>query len=281
MSSDNSNDPYLTKKRNYRHEVGEISEHAQNMIGQLVKLRDLTNPDSDANAAGKDNFAFYALYKLGGVIKELASWAIDHQLGLAIHRKQFLPRGNPTSRSLPAYQEAKREVDDHRHEIAAVEYHRHERTVSVEDKRRAMANILSVMNNSFPGDIAEELADALRALEYGEVMPILEPKRSGRKVSFTEQREQLRAVTFARFRRKTGLMSAGDAWNEVAKAFGVSLETLRTWEKRLRESEGDPDGHYRLSTPSFCGRCSLACRGSQNKGSIARSFNADTTRTLW
>ena len=82
--------------------------------------------------------------------------------------------------------------------------------------------------------LCDPLAEALQALEFGETLQILEAVKDGRKRQFRELRLQLWALCFLEYKqvlggRKNKLLS------EVGEAFGVSLSTVRGWDRQLRK----------------------------------------------
>src|SRR4051812_16233871 len=82
--------------RMYSYEDDELGDWADGLIKRLIELRDKTNPDKGSSAAsGKDLAAFEALQCAGDLVKALAGWAIDHQIGLASHGLQFVPLADP------------------------------------------------------------------------------------------------------------------------------------------------------------------------------------------
>jgi hypothetical protein len=80
--------------------------------------------------------------------------------------------------------------------------------------------------------------EALEALDYGEVQPMLAPTRDGDKRSLAARRLELRAIAFVEYRYRRGNRKL-NAQEQVAKELGVAKDTLKSWEFRLRGYFGD------------------------------------------
>ena len=92
-------------------------------IEELIALDEQTNPlaDPSSECEGKDHAAFRALRRANDLVNSLAGWAIEHQIGLALENKGFVPLHPSKTKNLPDYLAAKIEVDNHRHEAAGHE----------------------------------------------------------------------------------------------------------------------------------------------------------------
>ncbi|WP_107675412.1 hypothetical protein [Agrobacterium sp. LAD9] len=229
--------------RTYNYAKGELGGAAEAFLSNLVDLRDRTDPaDGASSEIRKDLAAFDALILAGNLVQTTAQWAIDHQVGLALEGLDFVPLAGSKTRGLPDYIEARKKVDSHRHEIAGTEigspFTSPPGRKLTTDQRRAVAiSLLRANVGGFPDGIAEELCEALEALAFGKVAPILQPVKGWRKAGLLRKREQLNAVCFALFRSGTG-MKAGDAWQQIAQAYSVDRETLQGWRKDARKEFG-------------------------------------------
>ena len=82
-----------------------------------------------------------------------------------------------------------------------------------------------------PPDLGLTLSSALRALNQGEVQPLLEPVRSGRwRDPYSLAQLRYRALLHVHLRWGRGLKKAV-AQEEVAQALGTSLKNLQKWER--------------------------------------------------
>lgn len=210
------------------------------LIDRLEKLEKDTRPSGgDKTAVGKDLAAFQALRVAGNLVEALAGWAIDHQIGLAMNRLEFVPLGPQSSRALPEYLAARKAVDSHSHEREASAAHSGNApdrfTPSV--TRLALKNLLLPNPGGFYGTLAAQLYEALDALEWGEQLSILEPVKTNAKIRYREIQCHLSALLYVEYERARGKKKK-IAQEEVAEAFGISDETVRTWEKRIRTELG-------------------------------------------
>lgn len=238
--ADDDDDTFWTSTRHWKH--FEDRKYFDRLIDRIEELRDQTDPaKGDASAEGKDAAAFRALRYANDLVTALVGWAIAHQAGLAAEGLSFVPYGPWGDGSEPPQQrEAIAAVDAHRHELAGDKLVRglHRREMDPMTARRIAINLLAANPGAMPDGVARTLHDALLALDLNDVRPILAPTPADRKVTFAEERLQLEIICFAYFRAATDLMTLAQAQREVAEAFGVSADTLRKWEPRLRETLG-------------------------------------------
>lgn len=248
-------------------EKGEPGAWAEGTLARLVALRDATDPNGgDETAARKDMNAFHALQEAGNLVRATAQWAIDHQIGLATEGLRFVPLGPAQTRSLPEYQQAREQVDSHIHEGIGVDFGLgHLAPLTVQERREILISLLRANVGGFPDGIAAELCLALEALSYGDVLPILQPIKGGRQAGLIELEEQLFAVCAVHLRRSSKMMSAADAEEVVAEAYGVKPGTLRTWESRLRTEFGRLRVSQRIGSAKNGGSQIAAIRKSEPK----------------
>ena len=200
------------------------------LLRQLAELEKRSHPDGgEASAQGKDMCAFTALETAGQLVRALAGWAIDHQVGLALQGLQFVPRG-PVS-DLPEYLQARAIVDSHQHEHTGGKHRINEFDPLV--ARRLLMNLLRANPGGFPHNLANQSVRALEDLSFGDPAPMFQPASTDRKANLAEMRLQLRAIAFVEYMVEQGSKKYA-AQEKVAAAIGVSPETLRTWEHRLR-----------------------------------------------
>lgn len=109
----------------------------------------------------------------------------------------------------------------------------------------------------FPREVYDELREALEALDLGETLPLLTPESTGKHgAAYTILKEQIRALEHVEFLVGRG-MKKGVAEEMVARAYGASVERLRTWRKReLRQTLGDHLDR-RLSDACAAGKLAL------------------------
>jgi hypothetical protein len=222
-------------RRNYNQDAHK--KYVDLLIGRIEELGRRTNPAGGADTAQlKDFLAFQALEAAGRLVDALAGWAIDHQIGLALKGLQFVPRQPSGTREHPEYLSSKLIVDDHAHERAGGLASTADLTPEV--MRKIWINLVNANPWGVGYYIQATLWHALKALDYGEVHPIFQPARTKRKRDLTEMVLQLRALSFVEYRRARGKKKK-NALDEVANALGVDLDTIRSWELRLRRVFGN------------------------------------------
>lgn len=183
--------------------------------------------------ANKDDLARNALGAAVGLLDTVAGWAAHHSAGLALSNLEHQSYVIPKQRSDPEYQAMRDTVSQHVHE---------ERgggvsicNASPECQRRAAMNLLrSLAASHTMGPALGPLYDALKALEFGETLPILRPAVAGQKREYREQMLQLRALGFVAYRAVIS-GSKKQALADVGAVYGVAEDTIRTWDYRLRK----------------------------------------------
>jgi hypothetical protein len=207
-----------------------------NLISKLTELERKTDPAGGAaTASGKDIAAFQALTFAGNLVRALAGWALDHQVGLARQDLEFVPLQPSQTKEHPEYLRSRAIVDDHAHERAGALFSTCDLIPSM--IRKALINLLRANPGGFDFDLQYTLLHALRALDFDEVHPILRPTRTDRKRNLTELQLQLWALVLVEYRRGRGKKKE-HALQEVASAMGVSKDTIRSWVRRLRSEFG-------------------------------------------
>ena len=83
------------------------------------------------------------------------------------------------------------------------------------------------------------MINALEALEFGETLPILQITDVNRKARWEELHHQLRAVELIEYHRRRGGMKKRVAEEKVAAAYKRSADTVRGWEKAVRDDLGN------------------------------------------
>jgi hypothetical protein len=233
-----------------QHKVPEFPERQHNeeahndyvggLLLRLHKLENETNPaGGDRTAEGKDQRAFAALLYAGELVRAVAGWALDHQYGLALAGLQPVPRASSDIYRLPQYVQAKKEVDNHEHErVGGAARTVHWLNRDAKTSRRHLVNLLLANPGGFEPQLAFEAAEALKALDFGEVLPFAKKETTGRHHGYRELYLQLKAICFVEYRMRRFGVKKFKAQEEVADAFGLSTDGLRSWEKRLREKLG-------------------------------------------
>ena len=234
------NDQPSWPKRLFEDRNGPLRESltVRSIIDRLEQLEKETRPSGGAATSNdKDIKSREAIGWAGELIWHLAGWAVEHQQGLAIHGLKSL--GAPTNEMLrdASYVQEKAESDSHANERAAIEAIGRGRQLPPEQQREFSAQIIELLQEHlqeylFPSSLAE----ALRALDFGEVQPILRARKlGGEKRNRTERIMQLRALEFISYEEAAGT-GKQTAQETVGGHFGVGIEAIRKWEKHISKA---------------------------------------------
>jgi hypothetical protein len=244
------------------------------LFEQLDAYEQRSQPSGGQETAnGKDMRAFSALGCAGELVDEVAGWAIDHTIGLALNGLRWVPLQQSEVESHPAYLSERAAVDDHIHEKtggAQISYG----TLDPAMCRNIFLGLLRTNLGGFPSEIQEMMVEALEALDFGETLPILQPTVTDRKRKFRELRLQLRAVEFVEFRHAMG-MTKSAARDQVGLAYGQAATTVRLWEGRLRTELGELEV---LSHIAFAQARASAAKDQARKIAAGARLNPTTTK---
>jgi hypothetical protein len=211
--------------------------HVSYLLGRLDELEKQTRPSGgSATSKSKDMAAFDALELAGELVACVAGWAIDHQIGLAAKGLQFVPLQPSGTKDYPEYLEGRTRVDSHEHEKAGARETGDKR--GPEFLRKCLMNLLLLNPGGWPVWLCQQTSDAIERLEYGETTPIFDPVRDGRKRNLPMRKLERDALAMVAFRRQAYNMTKEDALSEVAGALGVSPDTIKSWEWRLKGASG-------------------------------------------
>lgn len=236
---------------------GDLLENgfARLMLSHLDEAEKKTRPSlGDQSAQAKDLAAFSALKDAAWLIHHVAGWAIDHQRGLALQGLSFVPLQPSQTKTHSEYLARRAAVDSHEHEKAGAKVIPDE--LDPVTARRIMLNILVPMAGHL--GIPTKMINALRALDFGEVMPELQKAETNAKQGLTERQLQLRAVAYVEYEVAKG-RKKGLAQVEAAREFGVQhtdlgSDTVRGWEAQLREFFGDLEVDRTIAMARNCGK---------------------------
>jgi hypothetical protein len=238
-----------TREDQFRREVP--SRSIPDLLAALAELETATRPQDGAEAArGKDRKAVTALALVNHLVRAVAGWAIDHQLGLALRGEASPPDVLPELKYHPLNRSAIARVDSHRHEVEGAR----KEAIPPAFARKALLNLLRTNPGAFPKSLVSEAVGALIRLDYNEIQPIFRP-RNRRKISLRELYGQLDALAWVAHYVGRGFQK-NEALQRVSDAFGVSTATIRSWNRRVRtelgaltveihlEAAGVYDGNY-------------------------------------
>ena len=214
---------------------GDLRQYVEILIDELLELRQETDPSGGVETTElKDIHALDALDTAGRLVISLAGWAIAHNLGRASRGLGSIPLAPSRVGHLPEYKDARTAADSHENELTG-------RTILVEGgiandpakERLALIDHLRANPGGLPGHLAWRLMEALEALEYGDVHPLLEPKTTDfSKPAYSRMMLQLQALQFIEYRAARGIKKLL-AVEEVANVYGCAESTVRNWREPL------------------------------------------------
>lgn len=125
-----------------------------------------------------------------------------------------------------------------------------------EMRRRVLASVIHLVDRAAMSHgihIFSELKDALSALNYGEVHPLLAPSRTRQHgKAYTLWRLRLSAVCQVVYLAESGHKKK-DALALVAAQYGQPTETINSWSKRIKRELGELLVEQRISGAKFSG----------------------------
>ncbi|MEO5375635.1 MAG: hypothetical protein H7840_15425 [Alphaproteobacteria bacterium] len=231
--------------KNFRRYISIIEDNnVSDIVNRLRKYEVLTQPTSGRTAPDKDLLSREALRDAGLLVSKLAGWAIDHQAGLAISGASEDAFIQPDDCSGSEYIDIRAKVCDHGHEVIGAAYccgygehsECYPRAPALD--RRVLCAVLTVLADRL-GSVAYSAMNALHALDFGEVQPILRPVKSRRNGnSYSLDIARLYAISHVEHLRSLG-MKKNAAVTRVAEAYGATVDAVLAWEKRLPSTLGE------------------------------------------
>lgn len=217
----------------------ERDRHVADLINRLRDLERKTNPKDGAQSAkGKNLAALNALEIAGDLVNTLAGWALDHQAGLALKDQKFVQLRAAKTPEQGGSSNVRSTDDDHRHEWYGRNWvGRDGFPIDPIVARKWLMRLVRANFGIFNLELMLHTLSALEACDYGEIQPMLMATKTNRKVNWTILQLQRRAITFVKGLQARGIKKF-KALQEVAGALGVSVDTVRTWEPRLRTEFG-------------------------------------------
>jgi hypothetical protein len=222
--------------------------YIEGLVEGLARLEIKTRPSKGkATEEDKDLHAQNALKLARKLVVAVAGWAIDHQVGLAFHELESLPRqiDGIRPRGKRDYAARKAKVDQHEHERdgALIDFDQDDPLFA----RRCLKYLLQRNQGALPPWLSEITLDGLQALHYGDdIPPIFAKNMADRKQSERVRRYQLQALAIIEYRKVLGItktVSEGD----IAEALDVKVGTIKDWRKDLPKIFGDYEVELELT----------------------------------
>ena len=205
-------------------------EQLHRELDLLLDLRDATAPENCPDAAavnfrevqGKSAAADCAIEIANQILLEVAGWAINDRIGRAISQARGSEDG-----------------DAHQNEHAGVAQfatpgggwvERDASSATVD--RMVLRSLLSWSNKSLPPVLADALAEALRAVGFGEVRPLIAPpKRARMRRAYELAPYRLGVLEYSYYLTGMGLRRHV-AVDKVCRLFTIAPDTLVSWQRR-------------------------------------------------
>ena len=253
MSYDHPNKPH---ERPFR-KVGPL-RHVNYHVNRLLELRNETEPAGEATTeTEKDLNAHDALRHAGELVNILAGWAVDHEIGLGLAGLSFVPIQPTKTTKHPEYLEAKEQANSHEHEQrgrTAYDITDSAQPVHAAScERQALINLLIGNPGAFPEPLTLRLIEALEALDHGEVQELLAPAKTNLRANpYSRWRLEMKALQHVEYFYARG-NKKGWAQRKVGLAYGLSPNTVRNWERNLRQNLGQLHVSRNLAFASTAG----------------------------
>lgn len=282
---DHSIGPYRHRRRRASPDDSERLVYINSLVDDLLELerktlklkRKTTVRASRAEAAdGKDFAAFKALRSAGRLVEELAGWAIDHQIGLALSELKFVPRQPSGTRDHPDYLRNKATADLHEHEAQGSAYFELDSPTerNAQAERRMLANLLQMNPGGFPSALARCAVKALTALDSGETQDVLRPEKTSLdRNAYTRHQLELQALMHVEYFVAREMKKIA-AQAKVGNAYGRKKDTIRGWETRLPKTLGALEVLRALSFAHNAGRNAEAAKSDPSSGRDLEWFEA-------
>jgi len=195
----------------------------EEIVERLLDLEKRTHPQNPS-PDDKELDSISALVWAGKLVEKLAGWAIYHRAGMILNGTTVFPW--PESD-----QDAASQANDHRHEATGSAYLQTNESSAPQENRRIIAEI-ATRTALLPAALRHEFSEAIRAVDFGETRPLFLPPKGQHKNSFGKWQLRLRAIEHVYFLWGSGeTKTKEDAVRQVAKAFGVSADTVDSWDR--------------------------------------------------
>ncbi|TXN72938.1 hypothetical protein FV228_08925 [Methylobacterium sp. WL18] len=243
---DLSIEDHLLTITEYNHRLKDkkyIRRRALSMFKSLEHLRDITEPErGEKSCEGKDFAAREALSLIGRFSELMGGWACDHAIGIAMEGQELLSAYTHTTRQSKTYNSARDLAEKHIHEITGRALSNRFHNPADYDPvivRQTLLNIVESRSSILPEGMALVVVQALRALTYGEIMPVFMPEtRKYAKKRWRELNAQLKVLEHIEFRINLG-QTRISVMKMTDDLYGLQQNTLEGWKKNVKKGLGD------------------------------------------
>ena len=211
-------------------------DEVHRLVDKLLDLEEKTHP-ANGPVAEKEQDSLMALIYAGKLNERLVGWALYHRAGLILNEVEGFPWPEGDEK-------AQQQADDHRHEAAGCAYLREIKGYADDCSSDAVTNrriIAATVGRApiFPHELRLGFSRALKALDAGEVMGLLQRTKQRSRKGYTLWELRLRAIQHVQFFvGSRACTSKREALQKVADAFGCGMPTVRSWEANLPKHFG-------------------------------------------
>ncbi|WP_315767726.1 hypothetical protein [Bradyrhizobium sp. SZCCHNR2012] len=146
--------------------------------------------------------------------------------------------------------------------------------------RHYLLNLLLTMGTRL--GVPEDVIEAVEALDFGQVLPPLDPGPNGDRLGLTTRRARLAAIAYVEYEyEKTGIKKER-IWADVAKAFATNRESMKDWRAELRKTIGKDQVNELLRRARLAGKEYCSHNSDSEFDYVVREMHEETygTRAL-
>jgi hypothetical protein len=197
-------------------------QEVEKIVEELLQLEARTHP-ANRDPGKKELCSIDALVRTERLVEILSGWAIDHRAGMILNGTTVYPWPEDD-------QVAPIQANNHDHEKMGSAYLKDKESGDPLENRHIVAEI-TTRAAVLPAALRNELSDALRARDFGEIHPLLLPLKGQRKNAYTRWCLCLRAIGHVYFLWGQGEKTKEAAFWQVADEYGVTLEAVDSWDR--------------------------------------------------
>lgn len=234
------------------------------LLHKLSDLRKFRAGEAGITAEGKDKAACEALAAAALLVNLAAGWALNHQRGLAVSGL----------RPAVGQEESSSSLDSHEHEKSAAY------ELSPLEGRRYLLNLLLTMGGGL--GVPKDVIEAVEALDFGQLLPPLDPGPNKDRLGLTTRRARLAAIVYVEYEHAKTRVHKERIWEDVAKAFATNRESMKDWRTELRKALGQDHVNELLRRALIAGKEYCSCDSDSEFDYVVREMHEETygTRAL-
>ena len=181
-------DEFSHRQANPIRDVPAVRQEVEKIVEKLLELEAQTHPQNK-DSSEKELDSISALAWAEKLVEMLAGWAMDHRAGMILNGATVYPWPEDD-------QDAPTKANDHRHEASGSAYLKDQEPGDPLENRHIVAEI-TTRAALLPAALRNELSDAISALDFGEVRPLLLPLKGQDKNAYIIWHLRLRARLFS------------------------------------------------------------------------------------